>query len=114
MDRMVANWPSALADPALAAQREQEFRVVYAEVGEERFTEGVTKCIRNHRDPETGRSFFPSVAEFEAYVPGKKALFGDYCDLCRDSSGIVIIKRQHPWKPELQEVAAKCKHGRTA
>jgi hypothetical protein len=63
---MVNNWKSR--DPEEWAELIPIFRSIYEEVGAERFEECTRKCIRYHRSQD-GRSFAPSVSEWEVWMP---------------------------------------------
>jgi len=57
-----------------------EMTVLASEVGETRFSEAITNCIREC-------SFFPPVAEIRKRVPPKKKLMRVTDPYCKDCSG---------------------------
>lgn len=66
MRLMVNNWKNRDAEEW--AELTSIFRGIYDEVGPKRFEECTRKCIRYHRSPD-GRSFAPSVSEWEVWMP---------------------------------------------
>jgi len=63
---MANNWKNRDAEEW--AELDPIFRGIYQEVGPARFEECTRKCIRFHRSPD-GRSFAPSVSEWEVWMP---------------------------------------------
>ena len=107
MDRLNSNWPMSMSDRDVVAGREAEFRVIFNEVGPDRFERGVTAAIRNHA---TG--FFPSLGEFSRFVPdAHEQQHRETCVRCQDMNGFI-------WGESTTEHGVKyialrgCTHGR--
>lgn len=66
MRLMANNWKNRDAEEW--AELEPIFERIYNEVGADRFEVCTMKCIRFHRSPD-GRSFAPSVSEWEVWMP---------------------------------------------
>jgi hypothetical protein len=66
MRLMAENWKNRDAEEW--ADLSPIFEGIYREVGAARFEECTRKCIRYHRSPD-GRSFAPSVSEWEVWMP---------------------------------------------
>lgn len=73
MLRLFANWQ--IFDEEIQATKIREFRNLWAEFGEQRFTAGATAIINEGR-----YKLFPSVAEFRSYVPER--VRKPYCGNC--------------------------------
>jgi hypothetical protein len=72
---LTANWP---IDEDRTKTQSREFRRVHDEVGISRFDAAVSKIIH-----ENAYKFFPSVAEFRAYVPQASGRHADAnCEKC--------------------------------
>jgi hypothetical protein len=66
MRLMVNNWKNR--DPEEWAELTPIFQAIYDEVGAKRFETCTQNCIRYHRSSD-GRSFAPSVSEWEVWMP---------------------------------------------
>jgi len=76
--RLLANWP---IDEGRYKTLEREYRAIFDEVGVSRFDAGVSSILR-----EGKYQFFPSLAEFRAFIPAPGGRHADAnCEKCHGS-----------------------------